>query len=581
MDALDYVRSLKSRRRLILACVVTALVIAWVTTPDEPTIEPAAEVGESFTASHRMLYTPPAEALAAGGLESSLPGIAFLTTTGIVPERAAALIGFEDEPALLASRITVEVDDLLDVMTISMTGPDGDRAAEVANAFAESLKAYLGELAEVRREAAAQSSAAELEVVRERLEQLTAQVAAGGAVDPLLETQRQVLLQEYAELFSRVESSTSSAGLGSGLLTLEEATPVPAASSSTSGFEPPTNRWARLLIALAVSLVLGAVLALFIDRLDPRLRSRRAVEESLGLPVVAEVPLRRRSRRKRATNTVEAVSEPTSATAEAHRRLRTALVTATARAASGASGNGNGVAHLADQPPRLVVVTSAERGEGKTTTVANLAAVHAEAGRSVLVVDADIRRPTIHRLLGVDDERGVTTLGPGGYLSGALAGVVQESTIPGVKVVAAGPHPPNLGELVARLRDIIEAARPLADVVLVDTPGLLVADDAAALIPAADAVIIVARYSVTRTAAAREMRQLLDRMDLPVIVATLVGVPQGSVPSYDRSSLVSRFRRLPLIGRVLAPADGVPRQQPPGTPPASDRTDDAASTTRR
>lgn len=580
MDALDYVRSLKSRRRLILACVVTALAIAWVTTPDEPTVEPAAEAGESFTASHRMLYTPSAEVLAAGGLESSLPGIAYLTTTGVVPERAAALIDFEDEPALLASRITVEVDDLLDVMTISMTGPDGDRAAEVANAFAESLKAYLGELAEVRREAAAQSSAAELEVVRERLERLNAQVAGGGAVDPLLETQRQVLLQEYAELFSRVES-TSNAALGSGLLTLEEATPVPAGSSGTSGFEPPTNRWARLLIALAVSLVLGAVLALFIDRLDPRLRSRRAVEESLGLPVVAEVPLRRRSRRMRASNTVEAVSEPTSASTEAHRRLRTALVAATARAASGAAGNGNGVVHLADQSPRLVVVTSAERGEGKTTTVANLAAVHAEAGRSVLVVDADVRRPTIHRLLGVDDDRGVTTLGPGGYLTGALAGVAQESSIPGVKVVAAGPHPPNLGELVARLRDVIEAARPLADVVLVDTPGLLVADDAAALVPAADAVIVVARYSVTRTAAAREMRQLLARMDLPVIVATLVGVPQGSVPTYDSRSPVSPLRRLPVIGRVLAPANSVPRHQPPGTPPASDRTDDAASTTRR
>ena len=140
------------------------------------------------------------------------------------------------------------------------------------------------------------------------------------------------------------------------------------------------------------------------------------------------------------------------------------------------NGNGAALGGTLFEPdhdePLVVMVTSASPGEGKTTTTANLAAVFAEAGSSVLVVNCDFRRPTIHQYFGVDDE----------------PRRVHETTIPGVKIVTNVLADPgsNPAQVVAAQRQVVAAARGRFDVILLDTAPLLTANDAVELVGSAD-----------------------------------------------------------------------------------------------
>jgi len=151
-------------------------------------------------------------------------------------------------------------------------------------------------------------------------------------------------------------------------------------------------------------------------------------------------------------------------------------------------------------PPFVVMVTSSTPGEGKTTTTANLAAVFAEAGSSVLVVNCDFRRPTLHRYFGVDDE----------------PRRVQETDVPGVKIVTNVLSDPgsNPAQVVAAQRQVVAAARGRFDVIVLDTAPLLTANDAVELVASADILVLVARMGVTKTDGAERTIELLNRLDV-------------------------------------------------------------------
>lgn len=232
----------------------------------------------------------------------------------------------------------------------------------------------------------------------------------------------------------------------------------------------------NLLAGLAFGLLLGVGLAVIRDLLDNTVKDAKNLEELTGAGVVGTIPLDK-ERRKSAAISFE---NDNSAIAEAFRKLRTNLK------------------FLAvDNPPRVIVVTSSVPSEGKSTTAINLALVLAESEHNVVLVDGDMRRPSLDKYLDL-----VGTVGFSSVLSGAvtLDEALQKTRFPGLTVLTSGAIPPNPSELLGSqsARTLLNDLRSRFDYVIVDSTPLLAVTDAAILAAAADGVLIIARYGNTK-----------------------------------------------------------------------------------
>lgn len=177
-----------------------------------------------------------------------------------------------------------------------------------------------------------------------------------------------------------------------------------------------------------------------------------------------------------------------------------------------------------DRPCRSIVITSATAGEGKTTTAANFAVIAAQVGTSVCLIDADLRRPNLHRMFGLANTEGLTTALVQGR---PFADLAQATRVPSLSVLPSGPLPPNPAEIAGskRMRAFLEAATEKFDLLVLDTPPILAASDAVALSAQCDGVILVIRvasvpHDVVRHAVeqlqgvnARTLGVLLNRLD--------------------------------------------------------------------
>src|SRR5437588_4991829 len=171
----------------------------------------------------------------------------------------------------------------------------------------------------------------------------------------------------------------------------------------------------------------------------------------------------------------------------------------------------------------LIVVTSPTGGEGKTTTVAHLAAALAETGHSVVAISADLRRPRLHDYLDRPREPGLTDLLRGAPDVRRLTDLNLATGLRGVRFVASGASVRNPAPLIDQLGHHLKEARELANFVLVDAPPLLVASEAADIARHADGVLLVVRAGRTSIGAAARSVELLERLGVPVLGAVLVG----------------------------------------------------------
>ena len=294
------------------------------------------------------------------------------------------------------------------------------------------------------------------------------------------------------------------------LRSLERATASPVASTT---FEGPRSRTSRALLLGAFGLLLGVGGAFGIERLDPRIRSKQAAEGALGAPVLAEVPVIP----PREEGPHRLVGSGSPLLVEPYRRLGLFVDGMAVRTEFGAG-------------TRVVAVTSADIAEGKTTTVAHLAAALGELGRSVLAVSADLRRPHLHCYFDRPGEPGLADVLRG---RATLDGLDLATPMRGVLFLASGAAVENPAPLLDRAGDVLRAARSLADVVLVDTPPLLTVSDTAELARHADGVLLVVRAGHTTTRAATRSAELLERLSIPLLGAVLVGAG-GPPPSRIR-----------------------------------------------
>lgn len=184
-----------------------------------------------------------------------------------------------------------------------------------------------------------------------------------------------------------------------------------------------------------------------------------------------------------------------------------------------------------DNPYKTLVVTSAGPNEGKSTTSSNLGIVMAQANNKVLLVGADLRRPTLHRLFGVDDTVGITNV-----LVNDLnpAEVAVESNVPGLYILPSGPIPPNPAELIGsqRMQKMIERARETFDYVLIDSPPVLIVTDTLLLSAMVDGVILVIKSGVARVDATREAKGKLENVGAKIVGAVLNKVNMSSDDYY-------------------------------------------------
>jgi capsular exopolysaccharide synthesis family protein len=174
----------------------------------------------------------------------------------------------------------------------------------------------------------------------------------------------------------------------------------------------------------------------------------------------------------------------------------------------------------ADRQLQTIGITSTSEGEGKSTTVANLAVALAQTGRRVIVIDADLRRPEQHTLFGVTRDHGLTDL----LLrdsSGQLP--LQETSVPGVRVVASGPSPVNALEALGsrRFDQVLALARAEADFVLVDTPPAGALADVAVIAPRLEGVLLVVSAGRTKRDLARRAREQLERVNANILGVVL------------------------------------------------------------
>ena len=242
-----------------------------------------------------------------------------------------------------------------------------------------------------------------------------------------------------------------------------------------------------LVFSAIIGTFLGVGLAFVLEIMDNTVRTADDLTRDVGIPFLGLIPFVEGAKDELVTLTA-----PKSPPAEAYRTLRSNINFATV-----------------DTPVTTVVVTSAGAAEGKTWTVANLAVVMAQSGQSVLLMDTDLRRPKIHRYFDVDSSRGLTNALVGDF---DFRDLLHETGIPGLKILASGPLPPNPAELLdsEKMSQLVNDVADHFDVVLMDSPPAIVLTDASVLAAKVDTVICVCESGKVTREACREMKRLLE-----------------------------------------------------------------------
>ncbi len=272
-----------------------------------------------------------------------------------------------------------------------------------------------------------------------------------------------------------------------------------------------------LVIAGAMGLLAGLCLGYLVEAADKRFRTPDDVRTQLGLPVVGHIPMMTGLSRRRARASDQSgiaaldpalctLHRPKGRHAEAYRAVRTALYF-TAR------GEGH----------KVVQITSPEAGDGKTTLASNLAASIALSGKKVLLVEADFRRPRIHRFFKLDNTVGVSSVITGEV---EISEGTQPTAVENLWAMPCGPQPPNPADILTspRLKEMLDVVREHYDFVVVDTPPLLAVTDPSSVAARVDAVLMVIRLTKNARGAAVRATEMLNALGANVLGIVVNGV---------------------------------------------------------
>ncbi|KAA3663971.1 MAG: hypothetical protein DWQ04_08070 [Chloroflexi bacterium] len=286
----------------------------------------------------------------------------------------------------------------------------------------------------------------------------------------------------YLTLLEQYESVRVNEALRSNAVTIIEPAYTPP--------EPSKPRHeVNIVLGILVGMMGGLGLVFVVDNLDTTLYSTREIEAATKLPTIGKIPLATEA------NNIIRVENEFQPEFEAIRRLRTNIF----------------AANLED-PPKVMMVTSAERGEGKSTIMSNLAVSIAQSGKKVVVIDCDLRIPTMHEIFEQPNKRGLSDILLDNH---TVDEVVQDTVFPRLNIITTGELPPNPTELLGSLQmqELLENLKKEFDIILLDTPALLSVTDAAVLVPLMDEVLLVVTRSRSHRDAVSAVRRQLKNVN--------------------------------------------------------------------
>lgn len=492
----EYLAILWRRRWYVVAplVLIVALTFAWV-----------ARQPPTYTSSSQVLVLNPSLSPTQGPVGFiNMETERSLASSPEVGEYAQEVSGTDESAAQLLSGLVVDVVPETEILIFTSTHPDARVAQERAQAVAEGYVKYRQEqfLLEVLQRS--ETIQEQIDSTQSDLEDVNLSLEASpeGPESSVFESQARALEARLDILQQSLVPTSDQLRVGQ----VVQPASNPAANTSTTQ---------RLILANLIGLAIGVALAFLVERLDDRLRGRQDLEQHSTAPVLAVVP-KMADWRSGDDPFLAAVSAPDSPAAEAYRTLRTGILFATSQS-----------------PIKTILVTSAEGGEGKTTTAANLGVALASAGKKVILVSGDLRRPRLQHFFGLRNGLGLTNvLSEEKEIKEALQ---QPRNFSNLRILNSGPVPGNPSELLTspRMQTVIADLEEEADIVLIDGAPILSLADSLVLSRLCDGVLFVAHAHKTSKSAVDQSRQQLAQVNAVLVGSVLNNLDPRKATAYS------------------------------------------------
>lgn len=468
MELREYMALLRKWLGLILACMILAGGVAFfVSRQSIPIYQASATVmiNQASSPSAAAVY---ADILTAERLSRTY---ANLLMSRPVVDQTAEQLGIEPRSIERSIDVTPVRDTQL--LKITVEGPNPWLIARVANTLPEvfieqNQELLLGRLSQSRANLEQEIANTEADIARTTDE-------LSRATDDAQKTRLETSLAQYRSTYSTLVANYQQARLA-------EAQTLDSIVLSEPAIAPERPVRPRTLTNTALAAVVGALLALgiafLIEYLDDTIKTPDDIERVTGLSTLGAI-----ARLKDAGSARERIAwlRTSAPESEAYRTLRTNIQFSSV-----------------DNPVRRLLVTSSSPGEGKSTTAANLGVVLAQTGQRVILVDTDLRRPTLHKVFGIPNNTGLTTA----LLASQDTPIMEQlqpTEVPDLHILTSGPIPPNPSELLGsqRMAYLIEMLAEVADIIIFDSPPVLAVTDAAVLGRQMDGVLLVVDTGTT------------------------------------------------------------------------------------
>ncbi len=559
MGPMEYLRILRRRWWVLLLTALLGFGLAVATQTAAPPITTTAPPSR-FTAATTLISDP----LARGGSSTGVQWdkLSLLVTKGDIPQSVEKKLGTLRRPpssgeVIMAvatqgrrgrrgggdrsvqfpfASVTARPDPSTGSMMLQASSWDRLYAVQMANLFTTEMLRYLNGIGQERYAMHLIHLANVRKSLETRVAGLNLQITSGSPDSASLVSQRDAALKQIESTNSESFQTTQTGPQRANLRVLETASPARTVRQQLPSVSPAITEDQRSLIGAAVGFLLGLAGLLVFEFLNARVRDVSGTESAARMPLVAEIPALKMSRADRFR--VLTAEDPASLMAEAYRSLRTSIIAMwqrhpIAHGNGNGNGNANGNGHQvpAWRPLRTLLITSPGPAEGKSVSAVNLAATFAETGASVIVIDADFRRPQLDRYFNRQAVPNLGDLGPD-LTANDLEGVLQTTDIPGVRFAASSPPKSSPGTAMAVAKAAVAVAKELADIVIIDSPPLLLANDAADLSTFADATVLLVRAGWTRHKAVAGAADLLRRLEATTVGVVLVGAEHGTHDGY-------------------------------------------------